>query len=43
VVAFVDEGKNFEKDPAVLTVFEYGFSIISLVGDMIYRSGRFDP
>jgi hypothetical protein len=41
VIAFVDEGKDFEKGLSVLVVFEYGFFIVAPVGDVIYRAGVF--
>jgi hypothetical protein len=41
VVAFIDEGKDFEKCLAVLVLFEYGLFIVAPVGDVIYRAGIF--
>ena len=41
VVAFIDEGKDFEKCLSVLVVFEYGFFIVAPIGDVIHRSGVF--
>src|SRR3990170_8202232 len=42
VVAFIDEGKDFEKCLSVLVVLEYGFFIIATIGDVINRSGVFN-
>jgi len=42
VVAFINEGKYFEKGLSVLVVFEYGFLIVAPVGDMIGRAGVFN-
>jgi hypothetical protein len=41
VIAFVDEGKDFEKGLSVLVVLEYGFLVVSPIGDVIYRAGVF--
>ena len=41
VVAFVDEGKDFEKYLSVLVIFEYGFFIVAPAGDVIYRARVF--
>ncbi len=41
VVAFVDEGKDFEKCLSVLIIFEYGFLIVAPVGDVINRARVF--
>ncbi len=41
VVAFVDEGKDFEKCLSVLVVLEYGFLVVSPIGDVINRAGVF--
>ena len=41
VVAFVDEGKDFEKCLSVLVIVEHGFFIVAPVGDVIYRAGVF--
>jgi hypothetical protein len=41
VIAFVDEGKDFEKCLSVLIIFEYGFFIVAPAGDVIHRAGVF--
>jgi hypothetical protein len=41
VVAFIDQGKDFEKSLAILVVFEYVFFIVAPIGDVIHRSGVF--
>jgi hypothetical protein len=41
VIAFVDEGKDFEKCFPVLVIFEYGFFIAAPAGDVIDRAGVF--
>jgi hypothetical protein len=41
VIAFIDEGKDFEKCLSVMVVLEYGFFIVAPVSDMIYRAGVF--
>src|SRR3990170_303714 len=42
VVAFIDEGKDFEECLSILVVLEYGFFIIATIGDVINRSGVFN-
>lgn len=41
VVAFIDKSKDFEKGLSILVVFEYVFSIVAPIGDVIHRSGVF--
>jgi len=41
VVAFIDQGKDFEKGLSILVVFEYVFFIVAPIGDVIHRSGVF--
>jgi hypothetical protein len=41
MIAFVDEGKDFEKCLSVLVIFEYGFFIVAPAGDVIDRAGVF--
>jgi hypothetical protein len=42
VVAFIDEGKDFEKCLSVLIVFEYNFFIVAPIRDVIHRAGVFN-
>jgi hypothetical protein len=41
VVAFIDQGKDFEKGLSILVVFKYVFFIVAPIGDVIHRSGVF--
>ena len=41
VIAFVDEGKDFEECLSVLVIFEYGFFIVAPVRDVINSAGVF--
>ncbi len=41
MVAFIDQGKDFEKGLSILVVFEYVFFIVAPIGDVIHRSGIF--